>query len=200
MRAVYERPADLDDALRQAGELGARTIIFDVEPLVAYWDSGQGLLDEGVAWVLKQARTAVPGLLVLCFATNSRRRPSAAVVSDGGRAGGDAGDPGGAGGADRGGDQGAPAAGARVVYLAAARKPLRTAQYRDFPRPGVVVGDQVVTDGVLAWRLGYRFLHYSPELAHVPAGPRLLGYGGLLVRPLLFSRGAAPAGRSQGRH
>ena len=47
-----------------------------MEPLVAYRESRQGALDEGVALVLSQA-LAVPGVLVVCFATNSLRRPSA---------------------------------------------------------------------------------------------------------------------------
>jgi predicted HAD superfamily phosphohydrolase YqeG len=95
----------------------------------------------------------------VCFSTNSARRPSA--VPDRARL--------------------------RVVYLASAGKPLRTAPYRDFPRPGVVVGDQVATDGILARRLGYRFVLYDPRLADVPAGPRLLGVGGRLVCRLLFT-------------
>jgi len=161
VKAAYECLARLDDVLRRADELKARTIIFDVEPLVASWDTSQGALDEGIALVLRQAR-AIPGLQVVCFSTNSVRRPS--VIPDG--------------------------RGARVVYLASARKPARTAPYRGFPLPGLVAGDQVATDGVLAWRLGYRFLQYRPPPGQIPAGPRLLGYCGRLIRPLLFSREA----------
>jgi hypothetical protein len=141
------------------GKLSARTVVFDVEPLVAYWDSGQDALDRGVAMVLGQVG-AVPGVQVVCFATNSLRRPS--VVP----AGGDV----------------------RVVYLAAARKPLRVSPYLGLPRPGVVIGDQVATDGVLARRLGYAFLQYRPPLDSAPAGPRLMYQCGRLVRPLLFAR------------
>ncbi|HEY4462561.1 MAG TPA: hypothetical protein VGN41_07820 [Streptosporangiaceae bacterium] len=159
MRQPYEQYADLADLLRRTGELGARTVIFDVEPLVAAWDSGQEALDQGVADVAAQA-AAVPGVAVVCFSTNAERRPSRA-----------------------------PAAGAtRVMYLAGAGKPLRTAPYRDLPRPGVVIGDQLATDGALAWRLGYAFLQYHPRLDHVPAGPRLMGHVGRLVRPVLFTR------------
>jgi predicted HAD superfamily phosphohydrolase YqeG len=159
VRAAYERVAGLADALRRAGELSAKTVVFDVEPLVAYWDSGQEALDQGVGLVLGQA-AVVAGVRVVCFATNSVRRPSVAPVHPG----------------------------VRVVYLASAGKPLRTAQYQGFPRPGVVIGDQVATDGVLARRLGYAFLQYHPGQGRVPAGPRLLGWSGQLVRPLLFTR------------
>ena len=134
-------------------------MIVDVEPLVAYWDSGQETLDRGIALVLGEI-AAVPGVQVVCFATNSLRRPPVPPI----------------------------AAGLRVVYLAAAGKPLRIAAYRDFPRPGVVIGDQVATDGILARRLGYAFVLYDPRLADVPPGPRLMGACGRLARPLLFRR------------
>ena len=161
MRAALDRATGMDDVLRRAGELSARTMIFDVEPLVAYWDGGQEALDQGITRVLSEV-AVLPAVQVLCFATNSSRRPS--VVPDG--------------------------AGVRVVYLASAGKPLRTAAYRDFPRPGVVIGDQVATDGILARRLGYAFLLFDPQLTGVPAGPRLMGAWGRLVRPLLFTRAA----------
>jgi predicted HAD superfamily phosphohydrolase YqeG len=48
------------------------------------------------------------------------------------------------------------------MYLASAVKPLRTAAYRALPRPGAVIGDQLSTDGLLARRLGYTFLHWRP--------------------------------------
>jgi hypothetical protein len=162
VKVAYEpfaRPADL---LRRARELSPRTIILDVEPLVAYWDTGQEALDAGIAEILGQIGADSP-VSVVCFATNSDRRPSA--------------------------DRGASGAGGpRVVYLASARKPFRTAPYRDFPRPGVVIGDQVATDGILARRLGYTFLHYCPDLAQAPTGPRLMSGIGRPLEPLLFIR------------
>jgi predicted HAD superfamily phosphohydrolase YqeG len=139
--------------------MSARTLIFDIEPLVAYWDSSQEALDRGVAEVLSQVE-AVPGVQVVCFATNSVRRPSDLP----------------------------PGAGVRAVYLASAGKPLRTAPYASFPLPGVVIGDQVATDGILARRLGYAFVQYRPPLDRLPAGPRLMDRVGRLVRPLLFTR------------
>ena len=158
MRTDFERATRLGDVVHWAGELSARTMIFDVEPLVAYWDGGQKALDQGVARVLSEV-SVLPALQVLCFATNSSRRPS--VVPSG--------------------------AGLRVVYLASAGKPMRTAAYRDFPRPGVVIGDQVATDGILARRLGYAFVLVDTQLAGVPTGPRLMGTYGRLVRPLFFT-------------
>jgi predicted HAD superfamily phosphohydrolase YqeG len=158
VRASFTQAAGLDDVMRQAGELSARTMVFDVEPLVAYWDGGQDALDQGVARVLSEV-AAVPTVQVVCFATNSVRRPSA-ILSEPGK---------------------------RVVYLASAGKPLRTAPYRGFPGPGMVIGDQVATDGILASRLGYTFVLVNPGL-DTPAGPRLMRAGGRLLRPLLFTR------------
>ena len=159
MRAGYERLAGLDEVLDRARELSARTVIFDIEPLVAYWDSSQADLDRGVALVLSQVET-VPSVQVVCFATNSLRRPSGWSRADG----------------------------VRVVYLASAGKPLRIASYRSFPRPGMVIGDQIATDGILARRLGYVFVQCRPPLGRVPAGPRLMDRFGQLLRPLLFTR------------
>jgi hypothetical protein len=99
---------------------------------------------------------------MVIFATNSARRPSAVPACDG----------------------------VQVRYLASAGKPLRTAPYRDLPRPGAVAGDQLPTDGILACRLGFTFLHYAPELTGVPLGPALMHRWGELVRPVLFRRSA----------
>jgi hypothetical protein len=41
VRTAFERATRLGDVVRRAGELAARTMIFDVEPLVAYRGGGQ---------------------------------------------------------------------------------------------------------------------------------------------------------------
>jgi predicted HAD superfamily phosphohydrolase YqeG len=158
----YVRITGLSDLFAEARELSVRTMIFDVEPLVAPWHGSQESLDQGVARILGDVRT-VPSMRVVVFATNSARRPSAIPACDG----------------------------VQVRYLASAEKPLRTAPYEDLPRPGAVAGDQLPTDGILAYRLGFTFLHYAPELAGVPLGPGLMHRWGELVRPLLFRRPAA---------
>ena len=157
MRSGYERLAGLDEALARVQQLSVQTVIFDIEPLIAHWDSGQEALDQGVAHVLTRA-DAVPGLKVVCFATNSLRRPSSVM----------------------------PSTKVRAVYLAAAGKPLRISQYQDFPRPGAVVGDQMATDGILARRLGYTYLECPPP-DHMPLGPRMMHGLGSLVGPLVFT-------------
>ncbi|HEY6493600.1 MAG TPA: hypothetical protein VIZ43_10025 [Trebonia sp.] len=170
MRSRYERLGTLDDVLERAEKLSLRAMIIDIEPLVSWWGNSQESLDAGVAMVTAKVGL-LPTVRVLVFATNSVRRPSAVPV----------------GREDM-----------EVTYLASAGKPLRTAPYRDLPRPGAVVGDQVPTDGLLARRLGFTFLHYEPRLRGVPLGPRLMHRAGRLAVPLLFSRqyGDLPPGRS----
>jgi hypothetical protein len=95
-------------ATRHVGlELAARAVIFDVEPLVSHWNGTQKDLDEGIARVLSEI-AKLPTVELVCFSTNSLRRPS--VVPS--------------------------VAGVRVGYLASAGKPLRTMAYQRFPGQG----------------------------------------------------------------
>ncbi len=160
MRGRYERYTELDDILDQARKLSVQTLIVDIEPLVSWWHNTQESLDWGVAMVVGKV-AMLPTLRVLVFSTNSVRRPS--VIPDAGDL--------------------------EVRYVSSAGKPLRTAPYRDLPRPGAVIGDQVPTDGLLARRLGFTFLHYQPRLDDVPLGPRVMHRLGRLAVPVLFSRG-----------
>ena len=108
----------------------------------------------------------LPDVHVVVFATNSARKPSAIPSIQG----------------------------VQVMYVASAGKPLRTAPYRALPRPGAVIGDQVATDGLLAHRLGYTFLHWNPRMTGVPLGPRLMQLLGRLARPLFSTKKEPPRG------
>ncbi|HET9168237.1 MAG TPA: hypothetical protein VFN97_02340 [Actinospica sp.] len=144
-------------------ELAPRSAIIDIEPLVARWNSGTADLDAGVAAFLA-AVAADPGRLRdVVFATNSARRPSEIRT----------------------------AGGLRVGYVSHADKPLRVGRYRRLARPGLVVGDQIATDGVLAWRLGLAFVHYIPDDRAAPPGPRILHAIGRPMRRVLFRPGSA---------
>jgi predicted HAD superfamily phosphohydrolase YqeG len=165
MPAAYEHLTELRGVLARARELSVRTMIFDVEPLVAWWDTSQQALDQGIAEITGQL-DQVPEVRVVLFATNSARLPSVLPSVPG----------------------------VRVDYLASAGKPLRTGPYRGLPEPGAVIGDQVPTDGLLAYRLGFTFLHWDPRLAGVPVGPRLMHLLGRLARPLFFTRNEPPGG------
>jgi predicted HAD superfamily phosphohydrolase YqeG len=159
MRSRYERLTEPDDLLDRAGKLSVRSLIVDVEPLVSWWDNRQESLDWGIEMIVGKV-SLLPTVRVLVFATNSARRPSAIPA----------------------------ARDIEVRYLASAGKPLRTAPYRGLPRPGAVVGDQVPTDGLLARRLGFTFLHYQPQLEGIPLGPRLMHRLGQFAVPLLFGQ------------
>lgn len=156
MKTSYLRAGTPGEVWACLTTLRATTLVFDVEPLVAFWDTDQGVLADGIAAILAGALGA--GAATVVFATNSARRPPTQPT----------------------------AARAAVGYLASARKPLQVTAYRDLPRPGVVIGDQVATDGILAWRLGYTFVHYAPHLRNVPLGPRLMRQVGRPIQPLLF--------------
>ena len=156
MKVSYMRAATPTEVWTCLATLRAGTLIFDVEPLVAFWNTDQVALHDGITAVLASAVGTGPDAVI--FATNSARRPPTPPA----------------------------AAWATVSYLASARKPLQVAGYQDLPRPGVIIGDQVATDGVLAWRLGYTFVHYVPQLPAVPLGPRLMRQVGRPIRPLLF--------------
>lgn len=155
--AGYQEFCDEQGLLQRLEELSPRTLVIDIEPLVAYWDGTQDALDSGIARELDLV-SAVPSVVVVCFATNSARRPSVQP----------------------------PSTGVDVVYLAAARKPTRVKPYLSFPRPGAVVGDQVLTDGLLAKRLGYTFLHYHAPLTGAPLRPQLLAVLGRLASRAIF--------------
>ena len=159
----YGEFSDEQELLHRLRELSPRTLIIDIEPLVAYWDGTQDALDRGITHVLDLV-AANPSVAVVCFATNSARRPSAQP----------------------------PTTDVYVVYLASAHKPVQIKPYLSFPRPGVVIGDQVLTDGLLAKRLGYAFLHYRAPLTGAPIGPQLLYRLGRLARRPIFRPGHHP--------
>ena len=158
MKPVYEPILGPDDMVRHIKGLGVQTVIVDIEPLVAYWDGPQEDLDDGIVKLLGQV-AAAPSLRVVCFSTNSARVPSSVPRTEN----------------------------IQVIYVTSARKPIQTARYEQLPRPGAVIGDQLLTDGLLARRLGYAFLHYQPPLGGAPIGPMLLNGCGRLLRPLLFA-------------
>ncbi|WP_344655656.1 hypothetical protein [Catenulispora subtropica] len=154
--ALYDA-VTMDEVWTLMEAQSARSLVFDVEPLVAIWGTDTVTLDSGVVETLRRLGR-VPGREVVLFSTNSARRPTVLP--------------------------GLPDA--RVGYRSSAVKPLRTKEYRDLPRPGLVVGDQLATDGALAWRLGFDFVHYHPPRDWIPPGPRLMMALGELLRPLLF--------------
>ncbi len=77
-----------------------------------------------------------------------------------------------------------PATG-EFTYRARARKPWRLWTLRTLPAPVVVIGDQVLTDGLLAHRLGAAFVHL-PHHGRMPWWPAAQALAGRFVRRVLF--------------
>jgi hypothetical protein len=59
--------------LNHIAKIAPRTVIFDVEPLVAFWDTDSAALERGIAQLLERLRD-LTGIEVVVFATNSARR------------------------------------------------------------------------------------------------------------------------------
>ncbi len=162
MRAAHHECLSFDDIRTCLEAIAPRTAIVDIEPLIAYWDTGTEELDQGIDRFLQEFRS-LPSLEIIVFATNSFRQPSM--------------------------PPGAPG----VTYHARALKPFSTSPFRDFPVPGVVIGDQTATDGVLASRLNYTFLRYKVPAKEMKLGPLLMAGLGRVVRPLFLTRPRPPA-------
>lgn len=160
MKVTYCGLLDRAAVIAWLSDLRPRSVIFDVEPLVAGWNTDDDCLRRGLDDVLDQLQV-VPGIDVVGFATNSARR----VALE------------------------ARPGGPEVFYRATACKPFVTAPYRDLPRPAALVGDQIATDGLLAWRLGFAFGHLLPGADGAPLGPRAMRLVGMPLAPLIFARG-----------
>jgi hypothetical protein len=171
-RVPYRSCHDVAEALAVLAEIAPPTVIVDIEPLVAAWNTDRRTLDAGMAAFLDAfARDAAgAGVRHIVFATNAIRRPSAPPTVPTVPT--------------------VPTPGVR--YVAHAGKPLRIEPYRDLPRPGVVIGDQIATDGMLAWRLSLTFVHYIPlDLDFAPIGTRFMRALGWPLRHLLFRSNGA---------
>jgi len=72
-----------------------------------------------------------------------------------------------------------------VSYLGSARKPWRVSWTRALPQPIAVAGDTVLTDGLLAARIGAMFVQCFPE-GSVSTWPRVQAVLGYALVPVLF--------------
>jgi hypothetical protein len=163
-RVAYVPCHDLAAVVDSLAAIAPKTAIIDIEPMIAAWNSDKAALDAGLAAFLDAAANADPSdpaHTAIVFATNAWRSPTHPPTRPG----------------------------RRIGYVAHAGKPLRTARFRDLARPGVVVGDQIATDGLLAWRLGYGFAHYNPPGVDLPFGPRLMRALGRPLGHVLFRSG-----------
>jgi hypothetical protein len=138
--------------------LRTATVVLDVEPLICLWGTGDEELAAGIAATVQRI-VAVPAVRAAVFVTNSRRALREPLHDD------------------------------RVAlsYVQSARKPwLPLERLKELPRPLAVVGDQPLTDGLLAWRLRAPFIQLGlPE--HAPLGIRIQAKLGAAVLRSLFA-------------
>jgi hypothetical protein len=78
MKASYLSAATVAEVIDHLGRLRARTIVFDLEPLVAFWDTDHTVVAAGIADVLDQLQGM--GLEQIVFATNSTRTPETVPI------------------------------------------------------------------------------------------------------------------------
>jgi hypothetical protein len=150
--------SDVSDVVTAVAHSCPATVVVDVEPLIAPWKTRVLTFVEGAVAFQRAIALGAPCVSHLVFATNAvRPRPALPDVIP-----------------------------LHTAVITTARKPWRTDYLRGLPRPIVVVGDQPLTDGILAWRLGAIFYKYEPATP-MPLWPRLQHAAGLVLGPLLFT-------------
>lgn len=137
MRSTVRRTADSPgQVVDLIAEFRPATVVADVEPLIVSWDSTAAEVDRRAARFAEKLATAVPlTLRLLVFASNSRMPVPGDLRAEN----------------------------IDIVFVSPARKPWVTRYLVAAPRPIVVVGDQVVTDGLLAVRSGTAFIHFIAD-------------------------------------
>jgi len=149
---------DRDTVVGAVVELQPATLVVDVQPFVAPWGCSSDAMLSGVVALAKYLADAAPNLRTLIFATNAR--PAFRQQLQRGRP--------------------------MVTLIGAAHKPWRVAYLTGAPRPVVVLGDQIITDGMLAFRVHGLFLHWRAP-GHIPWWPRLQAMIGALLIHFFFS-------------
>ncbi|MEV4413883.1 hypothetical protein [Catellatospora sp. NPDC049609] len=159
MRRPWRRHAETPaQVLAIVAAARPRTLILDVEPFVVRWEQDDDAWQRRAAEVA-DAIAGIGGVEALVYASNSTR---ALALPD-------------------------RATGPAVRAVPGAGKPWRRRAYRDLPRPLVVIGDQVLTDGLLAWLLSAPFVQYRPA-GRRPWWPSIQHVLGVPVGVLAFRR------------
>jgi hypothetical protein len=145
-------------ALAYCLQAGAASLVLDVEPVVTPWGTTPAELRTAVTATLIAARVA--GVRRVVFVTNSARTvepfPHGADLADG-------------------------------CLISRARKPLSaTRVLGDLPRPLHVAGDQILLDGILAYRLDADVFVLAPVPATAPLWPRIQAVVAMPLTRFLF--------------
>jgi predicted HAD superfamily phosphohydrolase YqeG len=149
---------DRDAVVAAVTALQPATLVVDVQPFVAPWGCSPDSTLSGAIALSRHLAEAAPKLSTLVFATNARSVLSQKLQEE------------------------RP----QVTLVSAACKPWRIGYLAVAPRPVVVIGDQVVTDGLLAHRLHGQFLHWQAH-CRIPWWPRLQATIGYLLVKIMFS-------------
>lgn len=145
---------DWQGALAAVVYLRPVSVIVDVEPLVARWNTDAAELAAGTRRTIGEL-SRLNYVAQLVFVTNSTRETPVISLGD-----------------------------LRCTYVSAAGKPWKARLYRGLERPICVLGDQTLTDGLLALRLSAYFVHVTPRV--MPCWPRLQSFATRPIEPLFF--------------
>jgi predicted HAD superfamily phosphohydrolase YqeG len=133
------------------------TLIIDIEPIVARWNAPSAAFTRGAVAFQEGVRYHARTVRHVVFASNADRpRPTLRAVP-----------------------------GLHTHVIPSARKPWRIDYLSSLPPPVAVVGDQLLTDGLLAWRIGARFFHWQP-VGPMPWWPKLQSVAGRILAQVFF--------------
>jgi len=147
----------VDEAALLVRRVSAATVVLDVEPMIAPWRGSAEAYLAGARRFLDAIVGQSDTVTAIVIASNSPATRPA-ITCD-----------------------------VPLTLSVGAGKPWRTDYLADLPRPVVVIGDQPLTDGLLAWRLDGVFLHWRHD-GPTPWWPRLQRTLGRLVLPFAFTR------------
>jgi hypothetical protein len=149
---------DRDAVLAAVAGLQPATLVVDVEPFVAPWGCSSSAAISGAAELSELLVLATPNLRALVFATNARLTTRHELHEEL----------------------------LHVAFVCSACKPWRITYLAGVPQPLVVLGDQIITDGLLAFRLHAQFLHWQAS-GRLPWWPRLQAIIGAPLVRFIFS-------------
>ena len=159
MRRVPRIVTDQRETLTSlVAELETCTLVVDVEPLLATWGAPVGDVIAGGIAFAHEVAVEVPSLTYLVFTTNARMSLPKTLESDC----------------------------LQISFVSSAGKPWRIGYLTESPRPITVIGDQVATDGLLAFRLGGAFVHWRSH-DNMPLWPRVQTIVGRLIMNAFFA-------------
>lgn len=158
-RSVCVPVSDAASMLSALTLLQPVTVVVDVEPLILAWGSDSALFPEAASNFVHLISTGSPQVRNIIFATNSARWIQAPPAKS-------------------------------ILHtsvVVGARKPVHMSYLRRCGSPIVVIGDQLLTDGLLAVRAGGSFVHWQGTTI-MPWWPRAQTIMGRLIQPIFFTR------------